>query len=29
MQIGAAIDVLFIGRAADVSTEREAELTGD
>lgn len=29
MQIGAAIDVLLIGRAADVSTEREAEVTGD
>lgn len=29
MQIGAAIDVLFIGRAADISTEWEAELTGD
>lgn len=29
MQIGAAIDVIFIGRAADVSTERGAELTGD
>lgn len=29
MQIGAAIDVLFIGRAADVSTERGAKLTGD
>lgn len=29
MQIGAAIDVLFIGRAAAVSKERGAELTGD
>lgn len=29
MQIGAAIDVLFIWRAADGSTERGAELTGD
>lgn len=29
MQIGPAINVLFIGRAADISTELGAKLTGD
>lgn len=29
MQIGPAINVLFMGRAADISTELGAKLTGD
>lgn len=29
MQIGPAINVLFIGKAEDISTERGAKLTGD
>lgn len=29
MQIGPAINVLFIERAADISTELGAKLTGD
>lgn len=29
MQIGPAINVLFMGRAADISTELGVKLTGD